>query len=330
LTDGEQLPEWVRKNADRLGPLFYGGCDPRAVARFDAPVNPDERKEWAHVAAELSQLNERLPRAPVGRNLILGMATNYTVASLGPFVRSLRRSGYADEVVLLVSDLDSETAEFLKQYDVTCQDIREFKARGVDISLERYAYYHHLLKSLGNQNRYVDNVFITDVRDVIFQGNPFSDAPTGEVVVYLEDRSMALDTCPINSNWLRAGFGDHAVFELRGHRISCSGTVLGTWNGILRYLLLMQLTTFECAAPARLMRGIDQGIHNVIIHRNRLQPVTVAENGEHVFTMGYVPDTSVIITPEKKVADSSGRVCSVLRQYDRHAAVAHLVSELYC
>src|SRR6266566_9497171 len=102
----------------------------------------------------------------------------------------------------------------------------------------------------------------------------------------LENARRTLDTCPYHAYWLRTLFGNHVLNEVRGRRISCAGTVLGTWSGILRYLLLMQLTTFECAVRARLLEGIDQGIHNVIRHRNKLPAAAVMDNAEHVFTMG--------------------------------------------
>jgi hypothetical protein len=313
----------------KIGQAAELGLQPASNPVFDSSASSFDRGQWHRLATEIERLDRRCPRNFSGRSLVMGLATNYSKKDIAPFVRSLRGVGYDGDIVLWVSDLDSETKEFLAEHSAHCQFFWEMSFLPLDCMLSRNYSYYSLMRSMEDRNRYCDRVFLTDVRDVVFQDDPFSGAPTGEVIVFLEDPRWTLDTCPYHAYWLRTLFGDQVLNEVSGRRISCAGTVLGTWNGILRYLLLMQLTTFQCAVPARLLEGIDQGIHNVILHRNKLPAVTVVENAEHVFTMGTVPRENVLITRDKKVADLRGRICPVLHQYDRHPAVVELVNELY-
>ena len=85
---------------------------------------------------------------------------------------------------------------------------------------------------------------------------------------------------------MRAGSGKHSVKktlrQIGGERISCAGTLLGSWQGILNYLLMMQLCTYEIAPHSRFIFGIDQGIHNFLLHTGRLDSVTFDENAKRV------------------------------------------------
>jgi hypothetical protein len=47
------------------------------------------------------------------RDLVMGLATNYTTREIGAFVRSLRATGYDGDVVLWTLDVDPATAAFL-------------------------------------------------------------------------------------------------------------------------------------------------------------------------------------------------------------------------
>jgi hypothetical protein len=301
------------------------GCSPV----FDSSIGPADRSHWHRLLQEIDQFDQRPAPEPAGKNLVMGLATNYTKKDIAPFVRSLRGTGYTGDIVLWVSNLDSETRDFFTEHGVHSEFFWDITFVPFHFMLSRNFSYYSWLRAMENRNRYFDRIFLTDVRDVVFQSDPFTAAPPGELVVFLEDQSATLDTCPYDAYWVRSSAGKHVFDELRGRRISCAGTVLGTWTGILRYLLQIQLGAFECAIPARLLEGIDQGIHNVLLYRNRLRSATVVENGEHVFTMGTVPQRNVIVTPENKIADRRGRVCPVLHQYDRHPSVRDMLSHLY-
>lgn len=298
-------------------------------ANFNDPPEPSDRAHWRELKRQLERLDQRPSPPSVGRNLVIGLAINYGKRDLAPFVRSLRGCGYTDEIVLLVSDLDTETREFLEEHNVTCEYYWEMNFVPFDFMLARNFSYYRYLCTMCNREQAFDRILLTDVGDVVFQGDPFVTAPAGEITLYLEDKVRTLDTCYVCGYWIRSAFGDRAFDELRGRRMSCAGTVLGTWTGILRYLLVMQTGAFECAVTARMLEGIDQAIHNVMLYRDRLAGAVVIENSEHVFTMGIMPKNNIVITPDGMITDRDGRICPVIHQYNRHPPVTKFVRERY-
>jgi hypothetical protein len=295
----------------------------------DSSVEPCDKAHWRRLKHELEQLERRAAPKSVGRNLVMGLAINYRKTDLAPFIFSLRDCGYSGKILLWVSELDSETHDFLEEQRVDYEYYWEMHFSPFNFMLARNFSYYGYLCSLANHNQFFDRILLTDVADVLFQADPFASAPDGDIVVFLEDKVRTLDSCNINGYWIRSAFGDHVFREVRGRRISCAGTVLGTWNGMLRYLLAMQLGAFECSVSARLLEGIDQAIHNVMFYRSRLSGAVAIENAKHVFTMGILPKSNVVITREGKITDSNGRICPIVHQYNRHPAVTKLIRERY-
>ena len=296
---------------------------------FDATVGPLDQAHWRRLKDELDRLDRRGAAQSVGRNLVMGLALNYRKADLAPFVRSLRATGYNGDIVLWVSSVDPETRELFDEHRVDYEYYWEMSFSPFDFMLARNFSYYRYLCDITNRNQTFDRILLTDVADVVFQGDPFAAVPDADLVVFLEDKVRTLDTCYVDAYWIRSAFGDFALDEVRGRRMSCAGTVLGTSTGILRYLLVMQLGAFECAAPARLLEGIDQAIHNVMLYRGRFAGAVVVDNAEHVFTMGIVPKNQIIITRDGRITDRDGRICPIVHQYNRHPAVTALIREQY-
>jgi hypothetical protein len=299
------------------------------IAASDGTLEPVDQAHWCRIKDELDRLDHFPRTRSTGRNLVMGLALNYRKAELAPFVRSLRASGYDGDIILWVSGVDAETKEFFEEHRVKYEYYWEMSFSPFHFMLARnFSYYRHLC-DMANRNQTYDKILLTDIADVVFQGDPFARAPGGDLVVFLEDKVRTLDTCYVDSYWIRSAFGDLALEEVRGRRMSCAGTVLGSWIGILRYLLIMQLGAFECAPPARLLEGIDQAIHNVMLYRGRLAGAVVVNNAEHVFTMGIVPKNHIVITQDGRITDQDGRICPIVHQYNRHPAVTRLIREQY-
>jgi hypothetical protein len=256
----------------------------------------------------------------------MGMATGYGVSKIAPFVKSLRASGYQGDVLLLVGHMDAELEAFFREYRVDTDLFSEAHFLPMDRQLARFFTYYRILKTALQLGTAPRRVLLTDVRDVVFQGDPFQGLPALDILAVLEDPSMTLATCPFNARWIVGGYGESMLKQIGSARISCSGTIYGSSHGLLRYLLLMIKGAYECAPLARLqMLGIDQGIHNVLVNRYR---VPVMENGQLVWTLHYVQDSAIRVS-DGRVFDPKGHAPSVLHQYDRKAALVKLMDELW-
>lgn len=177
----------------------------------------------------------------------------------------------------------------------------------------RYVHYRRYLSALDPEP---DVVMLTDLRDVIFQRDPFDD-PVSGLEVYLEDESVRIGHEIFNTRWIRDLYGNAGLEELKDRRVSCSGTVIGTRDAVVRYLSEM---ISEIVWRRRPLGSHDQGIHNMLVHRERLPFAAVIQNGHgRVLTMGkmnsYATDGGV-------VRNLDGTVPAVLHQWDRHQQLA--------
>jgi hypothetical protein len=95
---------------------------------------------------------------------------------------------------------------------------------------------------------HVEKVLVSDIRDVVFFGDPFADfqpeltwnvtAPQVFFVMEKHGVTMAYHDNPINSKWLTDCYPEGTQYD--DQPVSCSGTVLGTASGIREYVAQMR------------------------------------------------------------------------------------------
>ncbi|WP_036477620.1 hypothetical protein [Myxosarcina sp. GI1] len=173
----------------------------------------------------------------------------------------------------------------------------------------RYPLYWLYLYKLGN---FYSNVMLTDVRDVLFQKDPFDFSFNG-LCFFLEDKTIV--DCKINSQWLINAYGQETLNKISKNKISCSGTTIGTYSAIMNYLekMIDQLVKVNDRSV-----GIDQGIHNYILHTNLIQNVSVFENFYGpVLTIHNTDEKNIFLNTDDYLIDRNGCIINVLHQYDR-------------
>lgn len=178
--------------------------------------------------------------------------------------------------------------------------------------------YAHYLQYLRERAPDADVVMISDLRDVVFQHDPFAE-PVDGLELYLEDGSISIGQDFFNTRWIANLYGPGEVEKLRGRPISCSGTIVGTREAMVAYLAAM---TGEIARHTGLPLGChDQAIHNVLFHEGRLPEPHVVVNGTgRVLTMGMM--SGYREGPDGAILNDDGTVPAVLHQWDRHGALA--------
>jgi hypothetical protein len=178
----------------------------------------------------------------------------------------------------------------------------------------RFALYYLFL--INNREHYA-SVMLTDVRDVIFQRNPFDFDFGDNLCCFLEDSRIPISKCAFNSNWLLKGFGAETLEALGVKAISCSGINIGSYEAILEYLQVM--LDHMLKLKSKHDKGIDQGVHNYILHNRYLKNVRVFENENGpVLTMGHTVDLPHRFNSEGFIVNQNDTVVNVLHQYDRH------------
>jgi hypothetical protein len=106
--------------------------------------------------------------------------------------------------------------------------------------------------------------------------------------------------------------------EIGGNPIVCSGTTLGDYDSIIRYLEEFLLTLRQARSIMR--AGFDQGVHNYLAYKKLTDFITLCPNrASEVLTMGFIPRDEVLPRNEQgQLIDRHGEPYAVLHQFDRH------------
>ena len=185
--------------------------------------------------------------------------------------------------------------------------------------------YHHYLEFLNSQGQDADFVMICDTRDIVFQSDPFDPTLDDELIVVLENQDLRINVESFNSNWIRDLYGNKGLQQVGSHTVSCSGTVMGTRQGMARYLQLMSQEVFRQTQP---LGSHDQGIHNFLLRTSRLDPVSIQANlHAPVLTLGKEPN--VKRDEAGRLLNQSGEPAPIVHQYDRHQNLASEIISKY-
>ena len=177
--------------------------------------------------------------------------------------------------------------------------------------------YGHYLDYLDGPGADADFVMVSDIRDVLFQADPF-DGAVGELEVFLEADHVTVGAEPFNRRWIRQLYGRRRLAKLAAVTVSCSGVTLGTRSGMRRYLRLM---CHELAGPRRPMGSHDQGVHNHLLRSGRLDPVRICPNERgRVITVGL--QRQVVTNEARQIVNGDGSLPAVVHQYDRYPDLA--------
>mmetsp|Transcript_10179 Transcript_10179/g.21599 ORF Transcript_10179/g.21599 Transcript_10179/m.21599 type:complete len:381 (+) Transcript_10179:37-1179(+) len=273
------------------------------------------------------------------------------------FGGSLLRTGYkGDAVVAVWDDEDIRLQMWQNDFGFRVGKLEDFLSSARQVGLAnitedgrvegsiyvlRYFFFLHYLETYWE--RYKDgHVLLSDFKDVFFQRNPFdvpSTMSSETLNVFLErDDFDPNSPVGINRMWVSACFGDDVTESLAssGVKISCSGVTMGPARAVRGYLQQMTEKFLEIhlrgQRPCLSLIGVDQGVHNVLLHRGMLGPnVTVWADGDGaVFTVRkhfgvmrsalglfYHPDNDADFIP------------AIVHQYDRIPAMKELVWQLY-
>jgi len=278
-------------------------------------------------------------------DLILAMG--YGVQEeMSRFVRSwLPFAAVTRMALLLLREQDLEINKYLQGWGVELRHIT-IDADGRP-ELERYKMFERYLAEPAQAG--IKYVLITDVRDVVVQGNPFAAVRArwpGKLLFTSEDERLSLGTCPFNSRWLKHLFGPSVVAQLGPHAVSCSGVTLGAVDVLRHYLRGMSKWSdvsreAKKKAGMELAKGSDQGLHNCIVHgvcdvatpvdtEPTLNNSVLLPNGVLVLNMAWLPDEEVRIDHFGRVRLSGNNgMPAILHQFDRHLQLVALQQRMY-
>jgi len=256
-------------------------------------------------------------------NVVLATAVGYSEDDLKPFVISIRESGYAGLVFLFCDQTTAAESEWVESYNIRIIPIDKYLfaktlkssddpqlMKGNPFKVWRYSLYRTFLQQQGSV---FQRVLLTDVRDVVFQRDPFSyEFPDADLWFVSEDQSMTIGQSTINSSWIRETYGEEVLKSLSSCKISCSGTVYGTYAGIMNYL--------DAMIDQFLVRRVthDQAVHNFLIHTGVLSHYHVFSNETGPILTLHHRKRPLKTNACRELLNDNGDVALLVHQYDRH------------
>lgn len=285
-----------------------------------------EQRLLADATSLLGQLESGAFQTAGQRDLVMGLSIGYGEKELAPFVVTLRESGFDGEVVLLTHGGDPGLAAFLRRYQVRMVPFVSVSMLPMSMNSARmFRYLDWLLESFYNgEHPGYRQVLLCDVRDVVFQNNPFAEPPEGNLSFYLEtDRTIA--ACPVNADWMQRAFGSEVLAEVGALPVSCAGTLFGSAPAVLAYLIHM-VRCIVAVPPEHRFSGVDQAIHNYILAKKLVQGSIAVPNGKRVMTVPSTQPTGLSLLQNGNIANPDNSISAIVHQYDRDQKINNYIS----
>lgn len=251
-------------------------------------------------------------------NLVLGCCFNYEFRIIEPFIASLLRVGSNTKLCLFASNMDARFYEVARQFDIRVEDLSPHMAEGQDPPNIRFFLYRDYLAKHGTG---ISQVLLADMRDVIFQSDPFIVPHERGVSFAAEDQLIRGDQ-NWNAPWVRDIYGDDVLDQIGDNIVSCSGTTIGSLEAISQYLDLMCTEMTQRKVDLRF--NCDQGIHNYIVWKLRPDFGKVDFEDRIVNTLYWTNLARVSVENEQVYVD--GVAPPVIHQYDRFENIVNLVA----
>ncbi len=278
------------------------------------------------------------------KSAIIGAIDNYSIDKILPWVKSIRETNFTGDICLLVYRASESVINELKLLGIklySCTNDENgnpiiHNQMGRDTVCHQMRFLH--LCTLLSQSNYKYVIF-TDVRDVIFQCNPF---PT--LVNLLEDKDIIAPSEgilyknePWNQSNVHAAFGN-LVNDLQEQDVYNVGTIAGTLRGITELAERIYTLGKNRQIPN------DQAVFNLLIDGNRKLNESIFK--ELPMHSGWACQCGTVLDPDKisLVLNESrpiiidhevytptmdARKFIILHQWDRVPSLSEYIKEKY-
>lgn len=262
-------------------------------------------------------------------NLVLGAIYGYDWEKVKHFVVSLRKH-YTEKVGFIVDETVLNDVvlknKLLEEYDIDLILYNEKLFSNHEIQNNRFELYSNIIKEYYSD---VEKIFITDVRDVIFQDDPFSYGfVEGQELEFYSEPEL-IGNCRCNSWWYRTMFGEEVLNQMKDNIIICCGTIMGTREGLLQYLELFKKEFQIMRDSGRIFTGgEDTVVHNLLIYNDKI-PLNykIYHNGEGVVST-LEHQKTLEFDLNSRYINNSGKPTPVIHQWDRKKSFIDLFNKI--
>jgi beta-1,4-mannosyl-glycoprotein beta-1,4-N-acetylglucosaminyltransferase len=311
IRDVNRISDKIKSNRDFLD-------DWRSFVNINPESNPYLPKNW-RILEKYEE--EYFPELYAKKDLVLGSAINIDLNSIMTFIRSLRKYNKECSISIIVeNNIDEVKKSSIKKEGVNLIFTSISTFLESPINNIRYLKFFEFIKDHENEYK---NVLISDVRDVYFQNDPFKGLEKNSIFFAEEDESKTIkDDDRFNSRWIRQTYGDIILEDLNNEKITCCGTVIGSYRNISAYLEFMtnEIIRFYKEKNPFFNDMLDTAIHTYIYYKRRdlLENPSMKNNGDLFGTVGItVKEFPDKITIKNNLIEVNGKIPSIIHQYDR-------------
>ena len=265
------------------------------------------------------------------KDLIIGCSTNYTWDTLKYWVNSINKSGFDGDKVLILMNCDKETTKKVIESGFTVIGFEQdsdgnlvYNNPKIPVHVERFVHIYNYL--CNNEYRYV---ITTDVKDVIFQRNPFEDIEDHlgqrQHMIFASESMLYKDEAWGNENLFQT-FGPFIYEKFKNNEIYNVGVLAG--KGFAIRDLAMNIFAATLGKPIPIC---DQSTFNFLISQEPYKSTSRYCKSEDSWAaqLGTTADPSKIemhrpflleAEPkmiDEKVTTSTGKEFTIVHQYDR-------------
>jgi len=195
-------------------------------------------------------------------------------------------------------------------------------------------------------NPEIKQVAICDAFDVIFQADPFAELPANRLLAFSEVNKYSIGTEPSKGNrvWVQTLYGDKTLRRMWNKPVLNMGYIMADSKSMLAYLRKVQSDVGYFLLPRLeelcrkfkfdFVRGMDQGVHNVVVHDRAIPDVTVDilpwDNEIAVMGNGVFVDLDIRLDGTTIVRKGDGVKFRAVHQYNRIGDLSGMAGKNSC
>lgn len=289
-------------------------------------------------------INQRVSKN-MDNKLLIGCGLGYEPSISYNWVKSIRNVGFNGDVHLIVNDKDGDYSPHARlKCEVSRVDesdllnnlpsFRFKKLRKIPPHVRRFYFIERALRNCKREY-----IITTDVRDVVFQKNPFDLLEfkiknnklvfSGEGIKF-RDEKWGLEN-------INQSFGEEFATTLYDTEVFNVGVIGGKWDYVIN--LIRQIYTFSLARPIPI---VDQAVFNMLISNPIYKNITSFQNHEDDWACNLGTNLDPRIEKEYKqaqiyfppaikdgyIVNKYGERYSIVHQYDRCPGLKNVMTAL--
>ena len=184
------------------------------------------------------------------------------------------------------------------------------------------ATYRHFFcwRYVQNNSQRFSHVLAADIRDVVFQADPFCNLPDRCLWLFQENRALSIADDYPNTCWIETAYGQPGLLQVGQRGILCSGIILASTDLYLRMSEVYNNEIIRLTPRISGMFGPDQAILAHLYWTGRFPDAELKQNFESpVANLHLEPAERFRFDDADRLLNNDGKPIAVLHQFDRHA-----------